>query len=329
MIRHWLAMIVLSLSMSFAGYSSEQEVLMVDNIPVVITGEERDAPWPTGDFNTLVIPIKRAANLILIEAEVEGQQGNFILDFGAPYLVLNETYFRDFRNDYTARVGSASGEGSYAKRKVAEQLSFHGIDYTEVDADVTPLGHIEDSRGIKILGLLGVNLFLEFEVELDVARDVMYLYRLDEEGNRLEEKRPATPMLTEVDLEVDNNVIFLWGTVAGKQLLFNLDTAAETVVLTNTIPGKVKRTLKIEDRTYMKGANGQTVPVFRGRMQSMEIGGQSFNNMRVIMTNLSSMSKAYGRTISGMLGYDFLAQGIVSINLKTEKLRVYSYFTNG
>lgn len=328
MIKGWFILLAL-LPCSWSAYAGEENVMHIGDQPVVLTGEEREAPWPNGDFQSLVIPIKRAANLILIEAEVDGQKGNFILDFGAPYLVLNQTYFRDFRNDYTARVGSATGQGSFAKRKVADQLTFHGLDYVEVDADVTPLGHIEDSRGVKILGLLGVNLFLEFEVELDVQRDVMYLYRLDEDGERLEEKRPETPLLTEVDLEVENNVIFLWGTVAGKQLLFNLDTAAETVVLTNTIPGKVKRTLKIENRTYMKGANGQTVPVFQGRMPSLDIGDQTFRNMRVIMTNLSSMREAYGRNISGMLGYDFLSQGIVSINLKTETLRVYSYFTNG
>src|SRR5574343_801004 len=47
-----------------------------------------------GEFDTLKLPLKRAGNLLLVEADVDGQRGNFILDTGAPGLVLNTTYFR-------------------------------------------------------------------------------------------------------------------------------------------------------------------------------------------------------------------------------------------
>lgn len=43
----------------------------------------------------IFIPLVQAGKLLLIEAEVDGQRGNFILDTGAPYLVLNTTYFRN------------------------------------------------------------------------------------------------------------------------------------------------------------------------------------------------------------------------------------------
>ena len=51
-------------------------------------------PDPSGDFNTLIVPIKRAGNLIIVEAQIDTLVGNFVLDTGAPYLVLNATYFR-------------------------------------------------------------------------------------------------------------------------------------------------------------------------------------------------------------------------------------------
>src|ERR1700753_4525395 len=52
-------------------------------------------PAPTADFKTLVVPIKRAGNLIIVEATIDNLEGNFVLDTGAPYLGLNKTYFRD------------------------------------------------------------------------------------------------------------------------------------------------------------------------------------------------------------------------------------------
>jgi len=52
-------------------------------------------PAPYGDFETLIVPIKRAGNLIIVEAQIDTLEGNFVMDTGAPYLVLNATYFRD------------------------------------------------------------------------------------------------------------------------------------------------------------------------------------------------------------------------------------------
>ncbi|NQX92801.1 MAG: hypothetical protein HRT74_11885 [Flavobacteriales bacterium] len=52
-------------------------------------------PTPLGFEETVDLPLIRAGKLLLIEAEVDGVKGNFIFDTGAPYLVLNETYFRN------------------------------------------------------------------------------------------------------------------------------------------------------------------------------------------------------------------------------------------
>ncbi|MBK7441147.1 MAG: hypothetical protein IPI65_06360 [Bacteroidetes bacterium] len=52
-----------------------------------------DDPIPQGEFDELFIPLKRVQNLFLIEARVDSLVGNFILDTGAPHLVLNKTYF--------------------------------------------------------------------------------------------------------------------------------------------------------------------------------------------------------------------------------------------
>ena len=51
---------------------------------------ERD-PVVTSDTPSCVIPFSRAGNLIVIRAKVDTAWGNFILDTGAPGLVLNMT----------------------------------------------------------------------------------------------------------------------------------------------------------------------------------------------------------------------------------------------
>ncbi len=54
-------------------------------------------PKPQGNFEKLIIPLKRAQNFFLIEARIDTLVGNFILDTGAPQLVLNKTYFHKWK----------------------------------------------------------------------------------------------------------------------------------------------------------------------------------------------------------------------------------------
>ncbi len=63
------------------------------------------------DSAVCTIPFTRAGNLILIQATVDTVQGNFILDTGAPNLVLNLTYFRKYPN----RETDAQEEGRHRR----------------------------------------------------------------------------------------------------------------------------------------------------------------------------------------------------------------------
>src|SRR5438105_532292 len=48
------------------------------------------------DSTSCIIPFNRIGNLMVIKAKADTVEGNFIVDTGAPGLVLNITYFRDY-----------------------------------------------------------------------------------------------------------------------------------------------------------------------------------------------------------------------------------------
>jgi hypothetical protein len=57
--------------------------------------------------DSVIIPLKRAGNLILIETVIDGVSGNLIFDSGASsILVLNKTWFRTHK-----RIGNKSATG--------------------------------------------------------------------------------------------------------------------------------------------------------------------------------------------------------------------------
>src|ERR1700744_3502667 len=135
-------------------------------------------PDPYGDFTTLVVPIKRAGNLIIVEATVDTLEGNFVLDTGAPYLVLNETYFRDAPKLDDQDAGGINGQADKSFSTVVHNFRILDLQYSRLTADVTDLSAIENGRGIKILGLLGTRLFSRFAITVDLFHNELYIHKI-------------------------------------------------------------------------------------------------------------------------------------------------------
>jgi hypothetical protein len=287
----------------------------------------RKKPIGKGDFETLVIPIKRVANLIVIEARVDTLVGNFIFDTGTPFLILNKTYFRNAWN-LQGRVTANAANGSYSTvmHTRVERLQINELQFERVQADVSELGHIENSRGVKILGLLGVSLFTEFEVVIDLYNNVMYLHKLDARGEVPEKERvvKTAPML-KAPFTLARNIITLDVNMGGKSLVFCFDTGAETNAISNLAGASVFRQFKVTRRMVMLGTGGAQSEVLFGNILEFEVGSRLFKNMPAIISPLGDLGEAYGRKIDGILGYSFLVKGIITINFVKKELCMYAF----
>lgn len=278
------------------------------------------------DFKTLIIPIKRIQNLIVVEARVDTMIGNFILDTGSPLLVLNKTYFRKgWQTD--AKAANAAGQSvTPVMRTRVNDFALRELYFENLPADLNDLGHIENHRGIKILGLLGVSLFRSFEIVIDVQKSVMYLHRLDDMGMVPDKERivKSEPML-KIPFKLMRNIITLDVIIAGKKLVFCVDTGAEANALSNRLPDRILESFSVSKRMILVGTGGAQTEVLLGTVDDMIVGNRSFKNMHAAITRLDDLGKAYGRTIDGILGSNFLVKGIISINFVTKELRMHPF----
>jgi predicted aspartyl protease len=281
---------------------------------------------PCDDFKTLVIPIKRIQNLIVVEARIDTLIGNFILDTGSPILVLNKTYFRKGWDANQVAVNATGQSVTPVMRTRVDDFAIRELFFENLPADINDLGHIENHRGIKILGLLGVSLFSSFEMIIDVHKSVMYLHKLDSKGAVPEKERIVTsaPTLT-VPFRLIRNTISLDVLVAGKKLVFCVDTGAEANALSNRLPARILEAFRVSKRMVLVGTGGAQTEVLMGTVDDMLIGGRSFKNMHAAITRLDDLGEAYGRPIDGILGSNFLVKGIISINFVTKELRMYPF----
>lgn len=285
-----------------------------------------DGATPLGDFEKLEIPLKRVNNLFLIEARIDSLEGNFIFDTGAPKLVLNKTYFRNWKLSTGSTAYGIAGANTQIFHQAIDSLIIDELYFTDLDADVVNLGHIETAKGVKILGLLGANLFTDMEMVIDERNSKLILYKLDKEGERIF-KDDADSLVPDIDIaiEIYNDIIFLNGESGGKKLRFCFDSGAEVNVLDNTVSNKVLSHFTLTNRAVLGGSSDQNVGVLRGELDFLIIDEDTLENMPFVLTGLTNLETVYNTTIDGILGFPFLEKGIVTINTKKKKLYQYFY----
>jgi len=289
-------------------------VLPVLSFPDMMSDE------PLGDFQSITIPLKRAGRLFLIEAHVDGQIGNLVFDTGASGLVLNKTYFRKYVAEEKQGGGGITGGPHTMHRIKVNRIDISGLYYKDLYADITDLGHIENRRGVKILGLFGLNMITSFEVIFDANNNELQLNRIDKNGFRLDKTKPTIKFDFTQNIDTQHNIMTIKGKIGDKVLNFCLDTGAESNVLSNTVPKKVMNTVQINRRSSMGGAGAASVDVLYGTMQELEFGKHQFGNMETVVTSLDAMCDSYGCNIDGMLGYDFWQKGIFQINFEKKEI---------
>jgi predicted aspartyl protease len=307
--------------------------LQLTNNPLLISllfssatdDEMSDYVW-TASGSTLTIPLRRVGNIFLIEAEADGVKGYLVFDTGASGVVLNKTYFRDHVTMNNQTSGGVTGAVNGVEKIGVDQITINGLKFKKIVADVANLGHIENKRGVKIIGLIGFSLIRDFEIVLDAGQSQMQLFKINKKGDRIDLSAPAFVADYKCNFDDRNNILFLNPAVKGKKMNFCFDTGAETNVIDRDAPKSVLGSVTITRRSTLNGAGTGTSDVLFGTMNGFQFGEKTLDNMETIITNLDALGESYGTNLDGMLGYSFLSKGVICINFVKKEFAI-SYIT--
>lgn len=262
----------------------------------------------------------------MIEANIDGQQGNLVFDTGASTLVLNETYFRSYVSFGQHNSGGITGGVSNSERITANLLQVGSLQFKKMPANMANLGHIENRRGVKVLGLFGFELLRNYEIRIDYAFNQLRLYPIDKKGNLRNPIHNFKPDYSP-DIEEANNILFIKASIGGKLLRFCFDTGAETNVLSTDLPKPVLQTVSITRSSKLRGAGSSYTDVFYGRMNELSFGDTTFISLETVITYLDHLNESYGMHIDGMVGFDFISKGTFCINFVKKRMGV-AYIKN-
>lgn len=284
-------------------------------------------PVAVSDSASCIIPFNRIGNLIVIQAKADTLEGNFVLDTGAPGLVLNLTYFRDYPVEakHNEEETSIAGRGGGTQQTSVRELSFGVMRFYRTTADLTNLGNIENAKGIKLLGLLGLDLFSQCELIVDFEKSRLLLHRI----GRKEASTYQHECLTDVSLyhtlpiEMANGRMTTTTEAAGKKLKLVIDCAAESTILDSRLPDKVISTVTITGRIRLTAPGNRTADALYGNLAALQIAGQKIENLPVVILNLQYTCFSDDICVNGVLGVDFLSQHRIGFNFVKRKMYLW------
>mgnify|MGYP003575557456 CR=1 FL=1 len=284
-------------------------------------------PILRSDTPSCVIPFTRAGNLIVIKAHIDSMEGNFILDTGAPHLILNITYFRDYpvtHHQDEMQTGS-TGTGAATNRTLINRFILGSFRYSRAEADLINLGHLENSKGIKILGLIGVNMFKQCEVIIDYENSLLYLHHIQRKqasSYKSEQLKDETTYST-IPFDLRDNKIITYSEMAGKKLRFVIDCGAETNLLDSRLPDRVFEYVELSGRTTLLGTGNQRVEAVTGVLKGLRIANRDIATLPIIITNMEKTCFSLNGCADGVLGFDFLSLQKIGFNFVQRKMYIW------
>lgn len=270
------------------------------------------------------ISLYKVGKLILLKGELRGESGFFIFDTGAPGLVLNEAHFENYQLDPTRKVTGVNGRLHEARILYVSNLKLGEVDFKKQIADVIDLSHIEKKRNVKILGLLGVDLFRGVELEIDVNKHVLTIFKTDKDGSRLYTQAPKQRLnLISMPFKYSGALIELQAEINNQSYRIAFDTGSETLLLDKNMMVRDNIRTRIVSNQSLLSTDGSKSGIEIYQLENIKIG-LNLKKVTALTTDFKKL-RSHGINVDGLIGYDLMASGIVTINFKTRILHIKPY----
>lgn len=179
----------------------------------------------------LDIPVRRLGNLLTATALLDGRERTFILDNGAPRLMLNSRRCVPVRDTAALRISSSKGvNASIAGMDIVtiSGFDFHGIRAGGGEFLCFDMSHLED--GTEVFGLLGYEVYKDYDLLFDYGAGMLTLLDpavTDSCVRRLACGRPVT----EVPVRMEGHVACVEARIGTHTLRLGIDCGAGTDLL--------------------------------------------------------------------------------------------------
>ncbi len=274
------------------------------------------APAYSSSGQAVTVPFTEAGGLILLEATVNGQSGHLILDTGAGGLVLNQAHFSAVGGQKSTARGLL-GEVQVGYLQV-QNLTIGLLRLNPGHAQVVDLSHLQQGVESNLLGLLGYAMLKDYEITLKYQEKVVIFTPLGALTKLSSSRVDSFPF------QLENFLPVLRIKVEGEVLRMGLDTGAGHNLLDKRHAGALRANFQKTGKVKVRSSDGRAKMIEGGRLYRLHLGGRyRCGAMRTLLINLTSLKKLYRTELDGILGREFLAPWVFTINYQKRMLYVH------
>lgn len=275
--------------------------------------DEEDSILP----DVMQVPFIPAGNLMLIEATVNDTAGYFLVDSGAPSMVLNSRYFASPQSQMVQGLG-VGGAVTGSSTTPVEHFVWNEYQINHFEAITMELSHIEQELQKPILGLVSKRELQPFEVVFDYAGKQITLYRLDASGKPIKQHEMPS---RRIGFTMAAHLPLIACSYGAAPLVMALDTGAEINLLDDSLP--IDFPLQDARADTLAGAGKERIAIQSGTLASFTIDGLEYPDMRFLISDIDHISSATGTIIHGLIGHEFISRQRTGINYRTNEITLY------
>ena len=256
---------------------------------------------------------KIVEGMIMVQASLDNQIGNYIVDTGAPLLIINDKEKRGYKA--TVRSITQSFE---IKEVRLQEFEWLGIEKKNISALAIDISHLEMASGEEIAGIIGFEFLKDYELVIDYPKQFLELIPL-KSRNRASEKPIAS-----IPFSMQAHLPIIKAQIGKKKMRLALDTGSEVNVLDTDLRDKISADcIKWSFKEEIQGVDKEIQVVEAVRINRTNIKKLPFDDMKYVFTDLSHLKKSSHLFIDGFLGYPFFKNGKFSINYRDRKIHIW------
>ncbi|MEM1325348.1 MAG: pepsin/retropepsin-like aspartic protease family protein [Bacteroidota bacterium] len=245
-------------------------------------------------------------NMIVVEAEIEGEDGYFIIDTGSPHLMLNARHFEGERSAWQATGVSGRVD---LDNKLLAKFQWGCVTEKHFNAYVADLNYLEQAIDRPLFGLIGYEILKQKELLIDYEKAQIEqhhikksdLHRYAAPNSSINFRLRSHQPILEIELEDERSVQVI------------LDTASEDNILQNDADNNQ---YTIKDMKFLVGANQQQSLAKVVTIPSLSLTNMELENQECLLTNLQHTS------VQGIIGAPIL-QELKRFSINYRKKQIY------
>lgn len=259
------------------------------------------------------IPFDLIRGMIVMNAQVDQTDGQFILDTGAPLMIIN-----DQPEQTTLKATSFKQEVAIGETTI-DVFNWAGAEEKKMDALVLDISHLESAFDLPLTGMIGYNALKQYEIFFDYEKQFVLRYRARK--NKLHEN--ATPIYS-IPFQFYDHLPVITIKIGKRRFRFGLDTGACANLIDQSILEKLSEELYIDSTDEEVQGLDQSVDKVKALiMKHIEVKELAVEDLKFLATDLSQLQSTDGRSIDGLLGYSFLSKMKFSINYPKQRIYIW------